>query len=92
MVYYKYRIKTEKQQEENGMKVVYLSDEQFEGLESKTRRSLMVQLFIIDTGKYRYELGVSGRYWTLNRYDREESTGHNQWPGDYKPLEVDKWI
>lgn len=68
-----------------------LSDKQFDALEEGTRRSLMEQLMMIDTGKYMYTLGCEGRFWTLNRYDREECIGMNKWEDDYKPEVVDKW-
>lgn len=72
-------------------KNVKLSDKQFDQLEEGTRRSLMEQLMMIDTGKYMYTLGCVGRYWTINRYDREECIGPNKWEANYQPEIVDKW-
>ena len=68
-----------------------LSDKQFEGLEASTRRALMEQLMILDTPRYRYSLGAKANLWTLNRYDRMQCIGRNEWEEDYEPLEVDSW-
>lgn len=72
-------------------KNVRLSDKQFEQLEESTRRSLMEQLMMVDTSRYLYTLGCEGRFWVLNRYDREECIGSNKWEADYQPEVIDKW-
>lgn len=73
------------------MRIVKLSDKQFEELNVETRRTLMEQLMILDTPKYRYALGTHGLDWTLVRYDRMESIGGNKWMNGYEPEVIDRW-
>ena len=73
------------------MKIIKLSDKQFEELDAETRRRLMEQLMIIDTPRYRYALGACGADWTLVRYDRQECIGKDKWEDGYEPLVVDSW-
>ena len=73
------------------MRIIKLTDKQFEGMEVGTRRSLMEQLMIVNTARYKYSLGSKGRKWIIYRYDKDESIGADKWEEDYMPLEVDSW-
>lgn len=73
------------------MRIVKLTDKQFDGLDVVTRRSLIQQLMIIDTPKYKYTLGAIGNLWTMWRYDRQECIGSDKWQDDYEPEVVDRW-
>ncbi len=75
------------------MEQIKLSDKEWAGLEPNTRRSLMEQLMIIDTPKYRYAIGSNSSRdtWVMMRYDRRESVGQNKWASDYRPEQVDEW-
>lgn len=69
-----------------------LSDRQYEGLETETRRAIISQVMMIETPKYLYAIGAMGNYWTTVRYDKLESIGSCEWEKGYEPEVVDKWL
>lgn len=69
-----------------------LTDKEFDSLEIQTRRSILRQVMIVDTPKFKYALGALGNYWTMARYDRAECIGTDDWKEDYDPELVDKWV
>lgn len=73
------------------MKIIKLTDNQFDALKVETRRALMEQLMIINTPKYRYVLGSVKNLWTMSRYDRQECIGADKWDDGYEPEVVDTW-
>lgn len=75
------------------MREIELKDNQFEGLETETRRNLIRQLMMIHTPKYLYALGCNSARdtWLLVRYDRQECIGENKWERGYEPEVVDEW-
>ena len=55
---------------EDTMKIrLKLTDEQFETLDTDTRRSLIYQLMFIDTPKYQYCIGANAQWWIMVRYE-----------------------
>ncbi len=79
------------------MRRIKLKDKQFDGLDVETRRSLMVQLMLLSTPKYDYALGANGKFWTLVRYDGQETIGADRdgtrkYMDSYEPEIVDSWL
>lgn len=65
-----------------------LTDQQFEALDTDTRRSMIYQLMFIDTPKYQYCIGANGEWWIMVRYEWISAGKVNK---DISTV-VDKWL
>lgn len=74
-----------------------LTQKQYDEMDENTRRSIIQQVFFINTAKYMYCIGAQGRYWTIVRYDIAESIGVDKYGNpkfdkEYKGEIVERWL
>lgn len=67
---------------------VQLTDAQFDGLDTDTKRSLIQQIMLIRTPKYEYAWGCQGQWWTIVRYEIVDAGTIDKDTAEI----VDKWL